>query len=97
MLLLENTRFHKGEEKNDADLRHGAGRQLGDIYVNDAFSAAHRAHSSTEGLARLLPAYAGRSMQAELEALEKGLGNAEAPGRRHRRRRQGLDQDRPPR
>ena len=68
VLLLENTRFHKGEEKNDpafvAELA-----KLGDIYVNDAFSAAHRAHASTEGVAHKMPAYAGRNMQAELEAL----------------------------
>src|SRR5690606_269486 len=74
VLLLENTRFHKGEEKNDPAFA-GALAANGDLYVNDAFSAAHRAHASTEGLARLLPAYAGRTMQAELEALEKGLGN----------------------
>ncbi|MBX3597917.1 MAG: phosphoglycerate kinase [Rhizobiaceae bacterium] len=78
VLLLENTRFYKGEEKNDPEFA----KQLaadGDIYVNDAFSAAHRAHASTEGLAHLLPAYAGRTMQAELEALEKGLGNPAKP------------------
>ena len=78
ILLLENTRFHKGEEKNDPAFA----RQLaanGDIYVNDAFSAAHRAHASTEGLAHLLPAYAGRTMEAELQALEKGLGNPARP------------------
>ncbi|MEI5678686.1 MULTISPECIES: phosphoglycerate kinase [unclassified Mesorhizobium] len=78
ILLLENTRFYKGEEKNDPDFT----KQLaanGDLYVNDAFSAAHRAHASTEGLAHLLPAYAGRTMQAELEALEKGLGNPVRP------------------
>ncbi|EFG2885786.1 phosphoglycerate kinase [Escherichia coli] len=78
ILVLENTRFHKGEEKNDPDYT----RQLaanGDIYVNDAFSAAHRAHASTEGLAQVLPAFAGRTMQAELEALEKGLGNPAKP------------------
>ena len=78
IVLLENTRFHKGEEKNDPAFT----RELaanGDIYVNDAFSAAHRAHASTEGLAHLLPAYAGRTMQAELEALEKGLGNPAKP------------------
>src|SRR6202044_782408 len=72
VLLLENTRFHKGEEKNDpafvAELA-----KLGDLYVNDAFSAAHRAHASTEGVARLLPAYAGRAMQAELDALTLAL------------------------
>jgi phosphoglycerate kinase len=73
ILLLENTRFHKGEENNDADFVAELAKN-GDIYINDAFSAAHRAHASTEGLARHLPAYAGRTMQAELEALEKGLG-----------------------
>ncbi|QKV20433.1 phosphoglycerate kinase [Oricola thermophila] len=78
ILLLENTRFHAGEEKNDPDLAKAIAAN-GDIYVNDAFSAAHRAHASTEGIARLLPAYAGRTMQAELEALEKGLGNPERP------------------
>ena len=78
IVLLENTRFHAGEEKNDPDLAK-AMAELGDLYVNDAFSAAHRAHVTTEGLARLLPAYAGRTMQAELEALEKGLGNPAKP------------------
>lgn len=78
ILLLENTRFHKGEEKNDADFTKALAAN-GDIYVNDAFSAAHRAHASTEGLAHILPAYAGRTMQAELEALEKGLGNPKRP------------------
>lgn len=78
ILLLENTRFHKGEENNDAEFTKALAAN-GDIYVNDAFSAAHRAHSSTEGLAHLLPAYAGRTMQAELEALEKGLGNPKRP------------------
>ena len=73
VLLLENTRFYKGEEKNDPALTEQFAA-LGDVYINDAFSAAHRAHCSTEGLARVLPAYAGRTMQAELEALEKGLG-----------------------
>jgi len=78
VLVLENTRFHPGEEKNDPEL---ASRMasLGDIYVNDAFSAAHRAHASTEALAHLLPAAAGRAMQAELEALEQGLGNPRKP------------------
>ena len=70
---------------------------IGDLYVNDAFSAAHRAHASTEGLAHVLPAYAGRTMQAELDALTQGARTAQAPGGRHRRRRQGLDQDRPAR
>jgi phosphoglycerate kinase len=78
VLLLENTRFHKGEEKNDADFVKALAAN-GDVYVNDAFSAAHRAHASTEGLARVLPAYAGRTMQAELEALEKGLGQPVKP------------------
>ncbi|MGN6304690.1 MAG: phosphoglycerate kinase, partial [Mesorhizobium sp.] len=78
ILLLENTRFHKGEEKNDPDFSKALAAN-GDLYVNDAFSAAHRAHCSTEGLARLLPAFAGRTMQAELEALEKGLGNPVKP------------------
>ena len=78
VLCLENTRFYKEEEKNDpafvADLA-----KLGDAYVNDAFSAAHRAHASTEGLAHKLPAYAGRTMQAELEALDAALGNPKKP------------------
>lgn len=78
VLLLENTRFHNGEEKNDADFTAALAKN-GDIYVNDAFSAAHRAHASTEGLAHHLPAYAGRTMQAELEALEKGLGKPAHP------------------
>lgn len=73
--ILENTRFWKGEEKNDPELAKAIAAN-GDFYVNDAFSAAHRAHATTEGLARVLPAYAGRSMQTELEALDKAL---EAP------------------
>ncbi len=77
-LLLENTRFHRGEEANDPAFA-GQLAALGDVYCNDAFSAAHRAHASTEGLARLLPACAGRLMQAELEALEKALGDPERP------------------
>ncbi|MCH8685361.1 phosphoglycerate kinase [Pedomonas mirosovicensis] len=76
--VLENTRFHAGEEKNDEGLAKAMAR-LGDIYVNDAFSAAHRAHASTAALAHLLPAYAGRSMEKELTALENGLGNPERP------------------
>jgi phosphoglycerate kinase len=76
--VLENTRFWPGEEKNDPELAKAIAAN-GDIYVNDAFSAAHRAHATTECLARLLPAYAGRSMQAELEALEKALGQPERP------------------
>ncbi|HCZ01689.1 MAG: phosphoglycerate kinase [Rhodobacterales bacterium RIFCSPHIGHO2_02_FULL_62_130] len=78
VVLLENTRFHAGEEKNDPALA-AEMAALGDIYVNDAFSAAHRAHSSTEGLARLLPAAAGRLMEAELRALEAALGTPERP------------------
>jgi phosphoglycerate kinase len=78
ILLLENTRFHKGEEKNDPDFVRALAAN-GDLYVNDAFSAAHRAHASTEGLAHVLPAFAGRTMQAELEALEKGLGKPAKP------------------
>ncbi|MEX0367194.1 MAG: phosphoglycerate kinase [Ruegeria sp.] len=78
ILLLENTRFHAGEEKNDGGLATEMA-ELGDIYCNDAFSAAHRAHASTEGLARLLPACAGRLMQAELEALESALGQPQRP------------------
>jgi phosphoglycerate kinase len=78
VLLLENTRFHKGEEKNDPAIVDGLAA-LGDAYVNDAFSAAHRAHASTEGVAKKLPAYAGRSMQAELEALDAALGKPKKP------------------
>jgi len=78
ILLLENTRFYKGEEKNDPAIVEGLAK-LGDVYVNDAFSAAHRAHASTEGVAHKLPAYAGRAMQAELEALTIALGNPERP------------------
>ena len=76
--ILENTRFHAGEEKNDPELAK-AMAALGDYYVNDAFSAAHRAHASTEGVAHLLPSFAGRAMEAELKALEKALGNPERP------------------
>jgi phosphoglycerate kinase len=78
VLLLENTRFHAGEEKNDKSFVQELAKN-GDIYVNDAFSAAHRAHASTEGLAHALPAYAGRAMQAELEALGKGLDAPRRP------------------
>ncbi|HWY65596.1 MAG TPA: phosphoglycerate kinase, partial [Rhizomicrobium sp.] len=78
ILLLENTRFHKGEEDNDPAMAKELAA-LGDIFVNDAFSAAHRAHASTEGVARLLPNAAGRSMQAELTHLQKALGNPERP------------------
>jgi phosphoglycerate kinase len=77
VVMLENTRFHAGEEKNDPDFVRALAAN-GDVYVNEAFSASHRAHASTEGLAHVLPAYAGRLMQAEIEALSKGL---EAPSR----------------
>ena len=76
--LLENSRFWPGEEKNDPELAKAIAAN-GDLYVNDAFSAAHRAHVTTEGLAHFLPAYAGRSMEAELKALEAALGNPEHP------------------
>ena len=78
VLLLENTRFHAGDEKNDPEFVRALAAN-GDLYVNDAFSAAHRAHASTEGLAHVLPAYAGRTMQAELEALSAGLDNPARP------------------
>jgi phosphoglycerate kinase len=76
--IVENMRFHPGEETNDPALIAQIAK-LGDLYVNDAFSAAHRAHASTEGLAHVLPAFAGRAMQTELEALEKALGRPEHP------------------
>ena len=76
--ILENTRFHGGEETNDPALVAEMAK-LGDFYVNDAFSAAHRAHASTEGLARALPSFAGRAMEAELVALEKALGSPQKP------------------
>jgi phosphoglycerate kinase len=78
VLLLENTRFHKGEEENDSAMARELAA-LGDIFVNDAFSAAHRAHASTDGVGRLLPNAAGRSMQAELTHLQKALGHPERP------------------
>jgi phosphoglycerate kinase len=78
VLLLENTRFHTGEEDNDPAMAKALAA-LGDIFVNDAFSAAHRAHASTEGVARRRPNAAGRSMQAELSHLEKALGNPQRP------------------
>jgi phosphoglycerate kinase len=78
ILCLENTRFHKGEEKNDPAFAAQLA-QLGDVYVDDAFSVAHRAHASVEAIARILPAYAGRAMQEELEALERALHSPERP------------------
>jgi phosphoglycerate kinase len=76
--ILENTRFHLGEEKNDPELAK-AMAALGDYYINDAFSWAHRAHASTEGITHYLPSYAGRAMEAELKALERALANPERP------------------
>jgi phosphoglycerate kinase len=76
--VLENTRFHAGEEKNDPELAK-AMAALGDYYVDDSFSTAHRAHASTEGITHFLPSYAGRAMEAELRALERALGNPERP------------------
>ncbi len=78
VILLENLRFHAGEEKNDPEFAAQLAA-LGDIYINDAFSCSHRAHASTEGIAHLMPAAAGRMMQGELEALESALGNPETP------------------
>ena len=78
ILVLENTRFHKGEEKNEPDFVAALAKH-GDVYVNDAFSAAHRAHASTEGLAHKMPAFAGRALQAELEALQSALEKPERP------------------
>ncbi len=78
VILLENTRYHAGEEKNDPALVAEIAK-LGDIFVNDAFSAAHRAHASTEGLARALPAYAGKQMERELDALDAALGTPKRP------------------
>jgi phosphoglycerate kinase len=76
--VLENTRFHAGEEKNDPELAK-AMAELGDFYVDDSFSTAHRAHASTEGITHYLPSFAGRAMEAELNALERALGNPERP------------------
>ncbi|HEY8615644.1 phosphoglycerate kinase [Phenylobacterium sp.] len=78
VILLENVRYEAGEEKNDPEFAKALAAN-GDLYVNDAFSAAHRAHASTEGLARLLPAYAGEQMRRELEALDKALGTPTRP------------------
>ncbi|MEP9375794.1 phosphoglycerate kinase [Aquabacter sp. CN5-332] len=78
VLVLENTRFHAGEEKNTPEFV-GALARLGDVYVNDSFSTAHRSHASTEGLAHKLPAFAGRSMQGEIDALTKALEAPERP------------------
>jgi phosphoglycerate kinase len=76
--VLENTRFHSGEERNDPELAKAIAA-LGDFYVDDSFSTAHRAHASTEGVTHFLPSFAGRALEAELEALERALGNPERP------------------
>ncbi|WP_195886761.1 phosphoglycerate kinase [Bartonella senegalensis] len=78
VLLLENVRFHSGEEKNAGSFAEALAHN-GDLYVNDAFSVSHRAHASVEGITHFLPSYAGRSLQCELQALEKGLGNPTRP------------------
>ena len=78
ILVLENTRSDPGEEKNEPAMAKELAA-LADVYVNDAFSASHRAHASTEGVAKLLPAYTGRLMQAELEALDAVLGHPRHP------------------
>ncbi len=91
VILLENTRFHAGEEQNDPELAKQMAA-LGQIYVNDAFSAAHRAHASTEAIAHILPAYAGKQMERELDALEVSARQPQAPCARHRRRRESLHQ-----
>jgi phosphoglycerate kinase len=78
VVLLENVRFHPGEEKNDPEFAKKLAANF-DIYVNDAFSAAHRAHASTEGVAHILPAYAGKQMERELDALEAALGTPKRP------------------
>ena len=91
VLLLENVRFHAGEEANDPAFADALAAN-GDLYVNDAFSAAHRAHASTEGLARLLPAYAGEQMRLRARRLDARAGQSANAGARHRRRLQGLHQ-----
>ena len=78
VLVLENTRFHAGEENNDPDFA-GELAKIGNVYINDAFSCAHRAHASTEGITHFLPSYAGRAMEAELTALDAALGNPKRP------------------
>jgi phosphoglycerate kinase len=78
ILVLENTRFHEGEENNDPEFAKALAEN-GNVYVNDAFSCAHRAHASTEGITYFLPSYAGRAMEAELDALDAALGNPKRP------------------
>ena len=92
ILCLENTRFHKEEEKNDPAFVAELAR-LGDIWVNDAFSAAHRAHASTEGLGHKLPAYAGPHHAGGTRCACQGAGSADAAGDRDHRRRESLDQN----
>ena len=94
VLLLENVRFHPGEEANDRKFADALAAN-GDLYVNDAFSAAHRAHASTEALAHRLPAYAGEQMRLELDALDRALGNPERPVLGIVERLEGLHQARP--
>ena len=96
ILLLENTRFHKGEEKNDPAFAEQSAKN-GDIFVNDAFSAAHRAHASTEGLAQLSPRFCRADHAGRAGRAGKGARQSGAPGGGDRRRRQGFDQDRPAR
>ena len=91
LALMENLRFHAGEERNDTEFAESLA-SLGDVYVNDAFSCSHRAHASVTGVAERLPAYAGRLMQAELEALEDALGGAERPAAALGWWRQGFQQ-----
>lgn len=79
IILMENVRFHVGEEECDPDFVGNIAGGVGDLFVNDAFSAAHRAHASTEGLAHILPSYVGRAMEKELDALDRALGNPEKP------------------
>ncbi len=93
VLLLENTRFHKGEEKNDPAFVEELAK-LGDVYVNDAFSAAHRAHASTEGVAHKLPAYARPGDAGRARRADAGARRSGASGGGDRRRRQGLGQAR---
>ncbi len=90
--VLENLRFHKGEEKNDPEFARALAK-LGDIFVSDAFSTAHRAHASTDAITRLLPSYAGPLMMEEIDALRSVLDKPGASDRSGDRRRQGVDQD----
>ena len=91
--MLENVRFEPGETSNDPELARALA-ELADVYVNDAFGAAHRAHASTEGVAHLLPSAAGRLLEREVQTLTGILEHPDAPARGDRRRRQGGRQDR---